>query len=113
MTTAAETKVNKLKSVKFWVTLWAVALRCAACVYRRERMAKTDIQQGGRKMTAAVIGIAAALVMAAFAGSAFFIARIERRERKNGEKENAELRKHERDMAGSIADANAKRRQSR
>ena len=60
-------------------------------------------------MTAAVIGIAAALVMAAFAGSAFFIARIERRERKNGEKENAELRKHERDMAGSIADANAQK----
>ena len=26
MTTPAETKPNKLKSVKFWVTLWAVGM---------------------------------------------------------------------------------------
>ena len=60
-------------------------------------------------MTAAVIGIAAAVVMAAFAGSAFYLVHIERRARKNIERENAEILEHEREMANSIADANAKK----
>ena len=60
-------------------------------------------------MTAAVIGIAAAVVMAAFAVGAFYIAHIERRARKNIERENAEILEHEREMANSIADANAKK----
>lgn len=60
-------------------------------------------------MTAAVIGIAAAITMAAFAGSAFYIAHIERRARKNIERKNVEILEHEREMANSIADANAKK----
>ena len=60
-------------------------------------------------MTAAVIGIAAAVVMAAFAVGAFYIAHIERRARKNIERKNAEILEHEREMANSIADANAKK----
>ena len=60
-------------------------------------------------MTAAVIGIAAAVVMAAFAVGAFYIAHIERRARKNIERKNAEILEHEREMAESIADANAKK----
>jgi len=60
-------------------------------------------------MTAAVIGIAAAVVMAVFAVGAFYIAHIERRARKNIERENAEILEHEREMAESIADANAKK----
>ena len=60
-------------------------------------------------MTAAVIGIAATVVMAAFAAGAFYIAHIERRARKNIERENAEILEHEREMANSIADANAKK----
>ena len=60
-------------------------------------------------MTAAVIGIAAAVVMAAFAGSAFYIAHIERRARKNIERKNVEILEHEREMANSIAEANAKK----
>ena len=60
-------------------------------------------------MTAAVIGIAAAVVMAAFAGSAFYLVHIERRARKNIERKNAEILEHEKQMAESIADANAKK----
>ncbi|MBC6721337.1 hypothetical protein [Treponema sp. Marseille-Q4130] len=60
-------------------------------------------------MTVAVIGIAAAVVMAAFAGSAFYLVHIERRARKNIERKNAEILEHEREMANSIADANAKK----
>ena len=60
-------------------------------------------------MTAAVIGIAAAVVMAAFAGGAFYVAHIERRARKNIEQKNAEILEHEREMANSITDANAKK----
>ena len=60
-------------------------------------------------MTAAVIGIAAAVVMAAFAGSAFYLVHIERRARKNIERKNAEILEHEKQMAESITDANAKK----
>lgn len=60
-------------------------------------------------MTAAVIGIAAAVVMVAFAVGAFYIAHIERRARKNIERKNAEILEHEKQMAESIADANAKK----
>lgn len=60
-------------------------------------------------MTAAVIGIAAAVVMAAFAVGAFYIAHIERRARKNLERKNAEILEHERKMAESVTDANAKK----
>ena len=48
-------------------------------------------------MTAAVIGIAAAVVMAVFAVGAFYIVHIERRARKGAEKEQAEIREHERE----------------
>lgn len=60
-------------------------------------------------MTAAVIGIVAAITMAAFAAGAFYIAHIERRARKNLERKNSEILEHEREMANSIADANAKK----
>lgn len=60
-------------------------------------------------MMAAVIGIAAAITMAAFAAGAFYIAHIERRARKNIERKNAEILEHEKQMAESIADANAKK----
>ena len=60
-------------------------------------------------MTAAVIGIAAAVVMVAFAVGAFYIAHIERRARKNIERKNTEILEHEKQMAESIADANAKK----
>lgn len=60
-------------------------------------------------MTGTIISIAIAVVMAAFAGGAFYIAHIERRARKNIERENAGRLEHERQMAESIADANAKK----
>ena len=60
-------------------------------------------------MTAAVIGIAAAVVMAVFAVGAFYIVHIERRARKDLERKNSEILEHEREMANSIADANAKK----
>lgn len=60
-------------------------------------------------MTAAVIGIAIAVVMAAFAVGIFYITHIERRARKNIERKNAEILEHERQMAGSVTDANAKK----
>ena len=60
-------------------------------------------------MTGTIISIAIAVVMAAFAAGAFYIAHIERRARKNIERENAEILEHEREMANSIADANAKK----
>lgn len=60
-------------------------------------------------MTGTIISIALAVVMAAFAGSAFYLAHIERRARKNIEQKNAEILKHEREMANGIADANAKK----
>ena len=60
-------------------------------------------------MTGMVISIALTVVMAVFAGGAFYVAHIERRARKNIERENAELLDHERQMAESIADANAKK----
>ena len=60
-------------------------------------------------MTAAVIGIAAAVVMAVFAVGAFYIVHIERRARKDAEKEQAEIREHERERTEAITDANAKK----
>lgn len=60
-------------------------------------------------MTAAVIGIAAAVVMAVFAVGAFYIVHIERRARKGAEKEQAEIREHERERTEAITDANAKK----
>lgn len=60
-------------------------------------------------MTGTIISIILAVVMAAFAGSAFYIAHIERRARKNIERKNVEILEHEREMANSIADANAKK----
>ena len=60
-------------------------------------------------MTGTIISIVLAVVMAAFAGSAFYIAHIERRARKNIERKNVEILEHEREMANSVADANAKK----
>ena len=60
-------------------------------------------------MTGTIISIALAVVMAAFAVGTFYIAHIERRARKNIERENAGRLEHEREMANSIADANAKK----
>ena len=60
-------------------------------------------------MTGTIISIAIAIVMAAFAGGAFYVAHIERRARKNIEQKNAEILEHEREMANSITDANAKK----
>jgi|GEM_PF-2498295 hypothetical protein len=60
-------------------------------------------------MTGTIISIAIAVVMAAFAVGAFYIAHTERRARKNLERKNAEILEHERKMAESIADANAKK----
>lgn len=60
-------------------------------------------------MTGTIISIAIVVVMAAFAGGAFYVAHIERRARKNIEQKNAEILEHEREMANSITDANAKK----
>ena len=60
-------------------------------------------------MTGTIISIVLAVVMAAFAVGAFYIAHIERRARKNTERKNVEILEHEREMANSVADANAKK----
>lgn len=60
-------------------------------------------------MTGTIVSIAIAVVMAVFATGAFYIAHIERRERKSVERENAEIREHEKQTTSSIADANAKK----
>ena len=60
-------------------------------------------------MTGTIISTAISVVMAAFAVGAFYIAHIERRARKNIERKNAEILEHEKQMAESIADANAKK----
>lgn len=60
-------------------------------------------------MTGTIISTAISVVMAVFAGGAFYIAHIERRARKNIEQKNAEILEHEREMANSITDANAKK----
>ena len=60
-------------------------------------------------MTGTIISTAISVVMAVFAAGAFYLVHIERRERKNIERKNAEILEHEKQMAESIADANAKK----
>lgn len=60
-------------------------------------------------MTAAVIGIVSAIITTALAGFSFYIAYIERRARKKTEREYMEKWEHEKQMAESVTDANAKK----
>ena len=60
-------------------------------------------------MTGTIISIAIAVVMTAFAAGAFYIAHIERRARRKVNREYMEMVEHEKQMAESIADANAKK----
>ncbi|ERF61775.1 hypothetical protein HMPREF0860_1593 [Treponema socranskii subsp. socranskii VPI DR56BR1116 = ATCC 35536] len=60
-------------------------------------------------MTGTIISTAISVVMAVFAAGAFYIAHIERRARRKVNREYMEMVEHERQMAGSVTDANAKK----
>ena len=60
-------------------------------------------------MTKTIISTAISVVMAVFTAGAFYIAHIERRARRKRNREYMEILEHEKQMAESIADANAKK----